>query len=313
MPAKDKFVSGFVAIVGRPNAGKSTLLNALIGGKLAIVSSKPQTTRTEVQGVLTLPHAQIVFLDTPGIHDAPSLLNRRMMDTVRSALEERDVVVFVADCIAPLSEDDKRAVDLIRGVRSPVFLVLNKVDRLDDKRQLLPRIEHYRTLHEFTEYLPVSATKGEGLDRLRDAIIARLPEGEQYFPSDYLTDQPERFLAAELIREKILRETRQEVPHSIAVLIENWEDTPRIVRIAATIYVERPGQKGILIGSKGAMLKKIGAAARQEIESLLSRKVYLELFVKVRPGWRESPEFLNAIDWRSMRGAELESEPEISS
>lgn len=303
---------GFVAIVGRPNAGKSTLVNAMIGSKVAIMSSKPQTTRTEVQGVVTLPYAQIVFLDTPGIHEAPSLLNRRMLDTVRSALEDRDVVLLVADCMTPPSEDDKRAVDLIRGVQSPVFLVLSKVDRLDDKRRLLPLIEQYRALYEFADYLPVSATEGEGLDQLRAAIVARLPEGPPYFPSDYLTDQPERFLAAELIREKILRETRQEVPHSIAVLVDNWEDTPDIVKIAATIYVERPGQKGIVIGAKGTMLKKIGSAARQEIEALLSRKVYLELFVKVRPDWRESPEFLNAIDWRSMRGAELESEPEIS-
>jgi GTPase len=310
---ENNFVSGFVAIMGRPNAGKSTLLNALIGGKLAIMSSKPQTTRTEVQGVLTLPHAQVVFLDTPGVHEAPSLLNRRMMDTVRSALQERDAVLLVVDCMAPLSEDDRQAVDLIRGVRAPVFLVLNKIDRLDDKRQLLPRIEQYRALHEFADYLPVSATQGEGLERLRDAIVARLPEGQQYFPNDYLTDQPERFLAAELIREKILRETRQEVPHSIAVLVDKWEDTSHTVRIAATIYVERPGQKGIVIGAKGAMLKKIGTAARHEIEALLARKVYLELFVKVRPNWRESPEFLNAIDWRSMRGAELESEPEIPS
>jgi GTP-binding protein Era len=311
MPA-NRFVSGFVAIVGRPNAGKSTLLNKLTGSKLAIVSSKPQTTRTQVQGVATLPHAQIVFLDTPGIHEAPTLLNRRMLDTVKSTLEDRDVVLLVADCISPLSDEDKHAVELIHGVRSPVLLVLNKIDRLNDKRKLLPRIEQYRSLHEFADYIPVSATQGEGIEQLRDAIVARLPEGQRYFPSDYLTDQPERFLAAELIREKILRETHQEVPHSIAVLVENWEDTPRIVRIAATIYVERPGQKGIVIGAKGAMLKKIGAAARHEIETLLSRKVYLELFVKVRPDWRDSPEFLNAIDWRSMRGTELESDSEIS-
>jgi GTP-binding protein Era len=311
MPA-NRFVSGFVAIVGRPNAGKSTLLNKLTGSKLAIVSSKPQTTRTQVQGVATLPHAQIVFLDTPGIHEAPTLLNRRMLDTVKFTLEDRDVVLLVADCISPLSDEDKHAVELIHGVRSPVLLVLNKIDRLNDKRKLLPRIEQYRSLHEFADYIPVSATQGEGIEQLRDAIVARLPEGQRYFPSDYLTDQPERFLAAELIREKILRETHQEVPHSIAVLVENWEDTPRIVRIAATIYVERPGQKGIVIGAKGAMLKKIGAAARHEIETLLARKVYLELFVKVRPDWRDSPEFLNAIDWRSMRGTELESDSEIS-
>lgn len=304
--------SGFVAIVGRPNAGKSTLLNKLTGAKLAIISAKPQTTRTQVQGVVTLPHAQIVFLDTPGIHEAPTLLNRRMMETVKSTLEDRDVVLLVADCTSAITPDDTQAVELVGEVRAPVLLVLNKVDKLDDKRMLLPRIEEYRALHEFADYIPVSASQGEGIERLRDAIVAHLPEGQQYFPSDYLTDQPERFLAAELIREKILRETHQEVPHAIAVTVDTWEDTPRIVRIAATIYVERPGQKGIVIGAKGAMLKKIGAAARQEIETLLSRKVFLELFVKVRSDWRDSPEFLTAIDWRSMRGTELESDPETS-
>ena len=298
------FVSGFVTIIGRPNAGKSTLLNAMAGGKLAIVSSKPQTTRTSVQAVVTAPHSQIVFVDTPGIHEAPSLLNRRMMETVKAALQERDVLLFVADCLTPVSDDDRQAVELIRGVQSPVLLVLNKIDRLDDKRQLLPRIEQYQSLYSFSESFPISASKGEGLDRMRESIIARLPAGPQYFPSDYLTDQPERFLAAELIREKILRETRHEVPHSIAVLVENWEDTPRMVRIAATIYVERAGQKGIVIGAKGAMLKTIGTSARVEIEKLLGRKVFLELFVKVRPDWRQSPEFLNAIDWRSASGTE---------
>lgn len=311
--APDRFVSGFAAIVGRPNAGKSTLLNTLTGSKLAITSSKPQTTRTQVQGVVTLPHAQIVFLDTPGIHEAPALLNRRMMQTVRSTLADRDVVLLVADCTSPVSSDDKHAVELIAAVRSPVLLVLNKIDRLDDKRMLLPCIEEYRSMYEFADYIPVSATEGQGIDQLRDAIVARLPEGEQYFTGDYVTDQPERFLAAELIREKILRETHQEVPHSVAVVVDHWEDTPRIVRMAATVYVERAGQKAIVIGAKGAMLKRIGSAARHEIESLLSRKVYLELFVKVRPDWRDSPEFLNAIDWRSMRGTELESDPEILS
>ena len=296
------FVSGFVTIIGRPNAGKSTLLNALAGGKLAIVSSKPQTTRTSIQAVVTSPHSQIIFVDTPGIHEAPSLLNRRMMETVRAALEERDVLLFVADCLAPVSDQDRQAVELIRGVQSPVLLVLNKIDRLNDKRQLLPRIEEYQSLYDFAEALPISASKGEGLDRLRQSISARLPAGPKYFPDDYMTDQPERFLAAELIREKILRETRQEVPHSIAVLVENWEDTPRIVRIAATIYVERAGQKGIVIGAKGAMLKIIGSSARIEIEKMLGRKVFLELFVKVRPDWRQSPEFVNAIDWRSVSG-----------
>jgi GTP-binding protein Era len=304
------FVSGFVTIIGRPNAGKSTLLNALAGGKVAIVSSKPQTTRTSVQAVVSSPHSQIVFIDTPGIHEAPSLLNRRMMETVRAALQERDLLLFVADCLTPVTEDDGRAAELIHGLPCPVLLVLNKIDRLDDKRQLLPRIEQYQSLYQFAECLPVSASKGAGLDRLRESIVARLPAGPQYFPADYITDQPERFMAAELIREKILRETRQEVPHSIAVITDKWEDTPRIVRIAATIYVERPGQKAIVIGAKGAVLKTIGTSARIEIEKLLGRKVFLELFVKVRPNWRESPEFVNAIDWRSTSGTELESDLE---
>jgi GTP-binding protein Era len=299
-----KFRSGFVSIVGRPNAGKSTLLNALVGGKLAIVSDKPQTTRTVVQGVLTLPEAQIVFLDTPGIHESNSLLNRRMMDVVRGALEDRDVVLLMADASAPFGDEDKRAAELLQNVKAPVFLVLNKIDRVGDKAKLLPRFELYRELREFDEFIPISALEGEGIDLLRRAVVGRLPEGPQYFPADYITDQPERFLAAELIREEILKQTRQEVPHSVAVMVENWEDKPNLVRIAAVIYVERPGQKGIVIGAQGAMLKKVGSEARKEIESLLSKKVFLELFVKVQPAWRESSQFLDAIDWRSLRGTE---------
>jgi GTP-binding protein Era len=303
MPASE-FHSGFVSLVGRPNAGKSTLLNALVGGKLAIVSDKPQTTRTLVQGVLTLPEAQIVFLDTPGIHESGSLLNRRMMNTVRTSLEDRDVVLLIADASAPFGEEDKKAAEFLQDVKAPVFLVLNKIDRVDEKAKLLPRFEQYQELRAFDEVIPISALTGEGVEVLREAIVRRLPEGPQYFPSDYLTDQPERFLAAELIREKILMETRQEVPHSVAVLVENWEDKPHLTRIAAVIYVERPGQKGIVIGAQGTMLKKIGTEARKEIESLLSKKVFLELFVKVQPAWRESAQFLDEIDWRSLRGTE---------
>ncbi len=299
-----QFHSGFVSIVGRPNAGKSTLLNALVGGKLAIVSDKPQTTRTIVQGVVTLPEAQIVFLDTPGIHDSASLLNRRMMETVRLALEDRDVVLLIADATAPFGEEEKKVAELLANVKAPVLLVLNKIDRVEEKAKLLPRFEQYQALRAFDEFIPISALTGEGIDILREAIVRRLPEGPQYFPSDYLTDQPERFLAAELIREKILIETRQEVPHSVAVMVESWDDKPHIVRIAAVIYVERPGQKGIVIGAQGAMLKKIGTEARKEIEALLSKKVFLELFVKVQPAWRESAQFLDAIDWRSLRGTE---------
>jgi GTP-binding protein Era len=299
-----EFHSGFVSIIGRPNAGKSTLLNALVGGKLAIVSDKPQTTRTIVQGVLTMPEAQIVFLDTPGIHESSSLLNRRMMETVLMALEDRDVVLLIADGSSTFGEEEKQAAELLKDVKAPVLLVLNKIDRVADKAKLLPRFQQYQELRDFDEFIPISALTGAGVDVLREAIVKRLPEGPQYFPSDYLTDQPERFLAAELIREKILIETRQEVPHSVAVMVEAWDNKPHVTRIAAVIYVERPGQKGIVIGAQGAMLKKIGTEARKEIEALLSKKVFLELFVKVQPAWRESAQFLDAIDWRSLRGTE---------
>jgi GTP-binding protein Era len=194
----------------------------------------------------------------------------------------------------------------IRNNTMPAFLLLTKIDRLSDKRMLLPRIEEYKAVREFDEYFPISSLQGTGLDQLRDAIVKRLPESPAYFPPDYLTDQPERFLGAELIRERILRETRQEVPHSVAVVIDEWKDTPRLLRIMATIYVERPGQKAIVIGAKGATLKKIGTLARHEMETMFSRKIFLEMFVKVQKDWRENPEFLNSIDWRSMRGRELE-------
>ena len=313
MTTHSPFRSGFVSIVGRPNAGKSTLLNAMVGDKLAIVSERPQTTRTSVQGVITLPDAQIVFIDTPGVHQAPALINRRMLDTVRAALQDRDAVLLMADALESFNEEDQQALDMIRKLTAPVFLVLNKIDRVDHKQELLPRLEHYKSLYDFAEYYPVSALTGEGLPQLRDGLVARLPEGPPYYPSDYLTDQPERFLAAELIREKILIETRQEVPHSVAVVVETWEDTKRLIRIAATIYVERAGQKGIVIGAKGAMLKSVGTLARQEIEKLTGKKIFLELFVKVRPDWRESAQFLDAIDWRSMHGVKVESEPEKTS
>jgi GTP-binding protein Era len=306
--------SGFVSILGRPNAGKSTLLNALVGEKLAIVSEKPQTTRTTIQGVVNIANAQIVFIDTPGIHKSTTLFNRRMMDTVRSALEDRDVLLYVADAAAKFTPEDAEAIAALKDLSTPTLLVLNKIDRIQDKRQLLPVIEQYRAVREFTDYLPVSAQTGEGLDRVRDGIVSRLPEGPAYFPADHLTDQPERFLAAELIREQLLRQTRQEVPHASAVLIERWEDKPsrpskeQLTRIAATIYVERSGQKAIVIGAGGENLKKIGTLARLEIEKMVGHKVFLELFVKVQKDWRESPEFLSAIDWRSMRGGELDSD-----
>jgi GTP-binding protein Era len=300
------FVSGFVSILGRPNTGKSTLLNSLVGMKLAIVGAKPQTTRTSIQGVLHLPDAQIVFVDTPGIHEPDCLFNRRMLDTVRSALIERDLLLYLADCTRPFIDEDRQAIDVIKEARTQTLLLLNKIDRLRDKGRLLALIEKYQSSHDFADYIPISALTREGLDTLRGAIAAKLPEGPAYFPPDQVTDQPERFLAAELIREKILREAREEVPHAVAVVIDRWEDTPRLTRIYATIYVERAGQKAIVIGAKGVVLKRVGTQARQEMELLLDRKIFLELHVKVRPKWRENPRFLDAVDWRSMAGIEVE-------
>ncbi len=297
-----RFVSGFVSILGRPNVGKSTLLNALIGTKVAIVADKPQTTRTAIQGVLTLPQAQIVFLDTPGIHRARSSFNRRMMDSVREALSERDLLLYVAAANEPFTAAEADALKLVRNSGAPVFLVLNKIDTVKDKSALLPLLDKYRAAHDFAEYHPISARKSEGLDGLRSAILARLPEGPAYFPPDHITDQPERFLATELIREKIILETREEVPHSVAVLVDVWEENPTITRIFASIYVEKDGQKGILIGAKGAMLKQIGTRAREEMERLFGKKIYLELHVKTRRDWRESKAFLGALDWRTMAG-----------
>lgn len=296
------FRSGFVSIIGRPNAGKSTLLNALVGQKVAIVADKPQTTRTSIQGVVTLPQAQIVFLDTPGIHKADSPLNRRLMAAVRASLDERDLLLFIADATQAFGPEDRRAIDLARRPGAPVALVLNKIDLVKEKARLLPLIEQYKAAFEFAEYLPVSATRRQGLDDLVNTIVASLPEGPAYFPEDYVTDQPERFLASELIREKALEITREEVPHSIAVTIDKWEEMPDLTRIFASIHVERPGQKAIVIGAKAATLKRIGTLARREMENLFGVKIYLDLHVRVRPKWRENPAFLNTLDWRTMTG-----------
>ncbi len=295
-----RFASGFVSILGRTNAGKSTLMNALVGTKVAIVAPRPQTTRTLVQGVATVPEGQVIFVDTPGIHKPDTLFNRRMMETIRSALGDRDLLLYVADASERFHEEDEQALQVLKGVSAPVLLVLNKIDRVKDKALLLPLIESYKALFGFAEYLPVSALKLEGLDRLRTVILQHLPEGPAYFPPDHITDQPERFIAAELVRERILYETREEVPHSVAVLVEQWEDKPHITHIAATIYVEREGQKGIIIGARGARLKEIGTRARLEMERLFGRKIFLELHVRVEPRWRENPAFLNQLDWRAM-------------
>lgn len=292
--------SGFVSILGRPNAGKSTLLNALVGQKVSIVADKPQTTRTQIQGVLTTPETQIVFIDTPGIHKSDSAINKRMMGAVRASLEERDLFIYLVDTTRPFGSADEKALSILRHDSPPVIVALNKIDALPAKQELLPLLEEYRKRYQFAEYLPISAATGEGLDLLRAEVVKRLPEGPEYFPPDHFTDQPARFLAAELIREKILHVTRQEVPHSVTVMIEKWEELPRLIRIFATILVERSGQKAIVIGAKGSVLKQIGTLARQEMEALFGASIYLDLHVKVEAAWREKAAYLNTVDWRTM-------------
>ena len=348
--------SGFVSIIGRPNAGKSTLLNALLGQKLAIVTHKPQTTRTRIHGVLELPlqkkqrgvtghpAAQVVLVDTPGVHRPETQLDRRMMQEVHDALESRDLVLFLVDAThrlpqreaevvsragedaaetsaraltagkkftaskrAASAREDDFALSLVRKLECPVMLVLNKIDAVK-KEELLPLIAHWSALHSFVDVVPISARKEEGLDLLLEKIVAQLPEGQRYFPRDQVTDQPERFLVAELIREKILLLTGEEVPYSSAVVVERWEDPASkeklrdgrlpVTRIAAAIVVERTGQKAILIGKGGEMLKRIGTAARKDIEGLLGTRVFLELFVKVQEDWRSSRGFVEDLDWR---------------
>ncbi|MCZ2152840.1 MAG: GTPase Era, partial [Bryobacterales bacterium] len=246
---------------------------------------------------------QIVFLDTPGIHRTDTQLNKRMMDEVRNALDERDLLLFVADASRPDLERQREAFEFLRRTETPVLLVLNKADRIADKREILPLIEKFLEIHAFREVVPVSALTGDNLDELVKVIYSHLPDGPRFFPEDHLTDQPERFLAAELIREKILEATRAEVPHSVAVMIEQWVEEPRLTRISATILVERTGQKGILIGAKGKMLKLVGTQARPELEKLLGTRVFLELFVKIAAGWRDKANVLDELDWRTQFAA----------
>jgi GTP-binding protein Era len=294
--------SGFVSILGRPNAGKSTLLNAFVGQKVSIVADKPQTTRTAIQGVMTTRESQVIFVDTPGIHKSYSTINKRMMESVRASLEERDLIIYVVDATEHFGEEDRRALSLLRPNGPPAILVFNKIDAVRAKHDLLPLMEEYSKQYNFAACLPISALKDDGLEKLRAEVIGRMPEGPEYFPADHITDQPARFLAAELIREKILIATRQEIPHATTVIIDKWEETPVIVRIYATIYVERDGQKAIIIGAKGAMLKKVGTLAREEMEALFGIRIYLDLHVKVESRWRENTAFLNALDWRTMAG-----------
>ncbi|HZU33508.1 MAG TPA: GTPase Era [Candidatus Angelobacter sp.] len=295
--------AGFVSIIGRPNAGKSTLLNALVGEKIAIVTEKPQTTRMNIQGILNVkarrgrPAGQVVFIDTPGVHKPDSRLNRKMMQEIHAALESRDLILLLVDATERFGPADEQVLDLVKRSGAPVFLLLNKVDRLH-KEKLLPIIEHYSKLHAFQEVIPISAMKGDGLDTLIDKVVSALPKSPPYFPEDQLTDQPERFLASEIIREKVLLKTGKEVPYATAVIIERYEELPKLTRIAAAIYCERDGQKAILIGKGGEKLKQMGTSARLELERRLNKKVFLELFVKVKPGWRQSASFVEELDWR---------------
>jgi GTP-binding protein Era len=298
------FRSGFVCILGSPNAGKSTLLNSLVGEKLAIISPKPQTTRNRIQGVVHVPKrkgkggGQIVLIDTPGVHRPDSSLGRKMMVEVREALEGCDLVLAIMDVMRKLDPRDQFALDLIRRTKTKAFLLLNKVDRIREKSKLLPLIEQYRKLYDFAEVFPISALKRNGLDALLDRVLEVLPAGPAYFPEDQVTDQPARFMAAEIIREQVLLNTSEEIPYSTTVIVENFEEGQRLTRIAATIYCERTGQKGILVGKGGQMLKKIGTSARIQMERMLGTKVYLELYVKAEPGWRDSRRFIDELDWR---------------
>ena len=291
------FKSGFVAIVGRPNAGKSTLVNTLVGRKVAIVSPKPQTTRNRIQGILNREDAQIVLVDTPGIHKPENVLSRQMMDELQHALEGIDVLSLIVDASTEFGRGDQFALEWVKRFRGPVFLLLNKVDMVH-KPQLLPLIDRYSKEFDFAEVFPISAMTGEGTVDLVNAWISRLPESEPYFPADQYTDQPERFLAAEIVREKAILATRDEVPYAIAVLVDNFEEKKNLVRIRATLYVEREGQKGILIGKRGETMKKIGTLARKELETILGTRIFLELFVKVQPNWRQSAGLVRQLDWR---------------
>lgn len=326
-PLPVKLRSGFVTILGRPNVGKSTLLNALVGSKIAIVADRPQTTRAALTGVVTIdrnyahagellkslpaaapespqaaqPLAQIVFVDTPGIHAPVTRLDKQMMEQVRDSLAERDLLLFLADCTQRFGRSDEEALEWVRKTDAPSFLVLTKIDRVA-KPKLLPIMERYSKLHEFREIIPVSAQTGVHLPRLIERIVAILPEGPLYFPPDQITEQPVRFLAGEIVREKVIRHTHQELPYTNAVLVTRYEEKPELVHIAAEIFVERQGQKGIIIGAGGQMLKQIGTEARRELEAILGQKVFLELYVRVREGWREDEHFLKELDWRRMVG-----------
>jgi GTPase len=287
------FKSGFIAIIGRPNVGKSTLMNCLLGEKISIISDKPQTTRNRIRGILTLPDAQLVFLDTPGIHKPLHKMNEIMVQTALGTYGEVDVIMLLVEATERPGAGDKFIIETLAKIRTPVFLVINKVD-LIAKERLLPLMQELSGLYPFAEIIPVSALK-QDLGGLVDAILKRLPQGPKYFPDDQLTDQPERFVVTEIIREKIFELTKEEIPYSTAVVIEQMKEEPNLTSIHAMIYVERDSQKGIVIGKNGALLKEIGTRARLDAEKLLGVKVFLQLWVKVKKGWRDDDHMLRNV------------------
>jgi GTP-binding protein Era len=286
----EDFRSGFVSIVGRPNVGKSTLLNRLVGTKLVITSEKPQTTRNTIRGIANWPNAQVIFLDTPGIHDATTELNRRIVQNALAALQDVDLVLHMIEPDINVHPEDRTIMERLGRVQTPAFLLINKIDRVK-KEQLLPLMEEAHKLHPFEEIIPISALKGDGVDRLAELVKGRLRPGPRYFPEDVLTDRSERFLVAEFIREKIFRMTGEEVPYASAVTVEKFQENPekKLIIISATIHVEKESQKGIIIGQGGQRLKAIGKAAREELEIILGSRIFLELFVRVQKHWRTNP------------------------
>jgi GTP-binding protein Era len=292
----EQYRCGYVALVGRPNAGKSTLLNRTVGEKIAAVSNKPQTTRFRIQGVITRPDGQIVFVDTPGVHRPGYALNRRMMATVQDALLQVDLVCLIRDASVATGQGDRFVLDLIKKSDKPTLLLLNKIDKLKDKAALLPLIDWYKAEYDWREVIPISAWQGDQVDLVLDQIIEHLPPGERLFDEDELTDQSMRALAAEIVREKILQTTGEEIPYVTAVITEKWEDVrDDFTRIHCAIFVERPSQKSIVIGKAGSRLKEVGTQARQEIERMLGHRCHLELFVKVEKDWRNREHLLDEM------------------
>ncbi|MDE0125117.1 MAG: GTPase Era [Bryobacterales bacterium] len=295
--------AGFVAILGKPNVGKSTLLNALVGTKVSITSRRAQTTRDAIQGVLSERRGQIVFVDSPGVHEPTKHLGKRMMREVVRATQGCHAVLLMVDASADPDASDERAVAIVKRLRLPVLLLANKVDKVARKENLLPYLDRCRQWHDFDGYVPVSATKRINLDRVLTEIFVRLPEAPQYYPAGQLTDQPERFLASEVIRERILRETHDELPYAVAVLIDRWRETRKKLRISASVVVERNGQKAILIGKDGQKMKQLASKARQTLEAKFQRSVHLEVFVKVRRNWRNKRRFVEDLDFHRILGS----------